>query len=50
MKTPFRTTIDETALLYDTIMFSGGRIGCQVEMSPNDLDGLIGLSFADITA
>lgn len=50
MKTQFRTTIDETALLYDTIMFSGGRIGCQVEMSPNDLDSLIGLTFADITA
>ena len=49
MKTAFRTTIDETAQLYDTIMFSGGRIGCQVEMSPDDLDALIGLTFADIT-
>ena len=50
MKTAFRTTIDETAELYDTIMFSGGRIGCQVEMSPDDLDKLVGLTFADITA
>lgn len=50
MKTPFRTTIDETAQLYDTIMFSGGRIGCQVEMAPSDLEALIGLGFADITA
>lgn len=49
MKTAFRTTIDETAQLYDTILFSGGRIGCQVEMSPSDLDRLIGLTFADIT-
>ena len=49
MKTAFKTTIDETAQLYDTIMFSGGRIGCQVEMSPDDLDRLIGLAFADIT-
>ncbi len=49
MKTPFPTAIDETAQLYDTIMFSGGRIGCQVEMSPDDLDSLIGLTFADIT-
>ena len=50
MKTAFRTTIDETAQLYDTIFFSGGRIGCQVEMSPADLDSLVGLTFADITA
>ncbi len=49
MKTAFPTTIDETAQLYDTIMFSGGRIGCQVEMNPNDLDKLVGLTFADIT-
>ena len=49
MKTAFPTAIDETAQLYDTIMFSGGRIGCQVEMSPDDLDSLIGLTFADIT-
>ena len=49
MKTPFPTVIDETAQLYDAILFSGGRIGCQVEMSPDDLDGLVGLTFADIT-
>ena len=48
MKTAFPTTIDETAQLYDTIMFSGGRIGCQVEMSPYDLEKLVGLQFADI--
>jgi len=48
MKTPFRTTIDETAQLFDTILFSGGRIGCQVEMAPDDLDRLVGLTFADI--
>lgn len=50
MKTPFRTAIDETAQLYDSIMFSGGRIGCQVEMAPDDLDSLVGLTFADLTA
>ena len=49
MKIAFRTTIDETAQLYDTIMFSGGRIGCQVEMSPDDLARLVDLTFADIT-
>ena len=50
MKTHFRTVIDETASLYPTILFSGGRIGCQVEMAPDDLDALIGLEYADITA
>ena len=49
MKTSFRTAIDETAQLFDTIMFSGGRIGCQIEMAPDDLDALIGLTFADLT-
>lgn len=50
MKTKFRTCIDETAQLYDTIMFSGGRIGCQVEMAPDDLDMLVDLTFVDLTA
>jgi len=48
MKTHFETTIDETAELFDTILFSGGRIGLQVEMAPDDLDGLVGLRYADI--
>ena len=50
MKTHFPTAIDETAQLHDTILFSGGRIGCQLEMSPGDLDALVGLTFADIVA
>ena len=49
MKTHFRTVIDETAELYSTILFSGGRIGLQIEMSPDDLARLVGLEFADIT-
>ena len=49
MKSPYPTAIDETAQLYDAIMFSGGRIGCQVEMSPNDLAKLVDLKFADLT-
>ena len=48
MKSPYPTAIDETAQLYDAIMFSGGRIGCQVEMSPNDLAKLVDLKFADL--
>lgn len=49
MKTPFPTAIDETAQLFDTILFSGGRIGCQIEMKPEDLESLIGATFADLT-
>lgn len=49
MKTALHTTIDETAQLHDTIMFSGGRIGCQVEMAPDDLEKLVALTYADIT-
>ncbi len=49
MRTAFPTFIDETAQLFDTICFSGGRIGCQIEMSPDDLQKLIGLQFADLT-
>ena len=50
MKKAFPTAIDETAALYDTICFSAGRIGHQIEMSPNDLAKLIDLTFADLTA
>ena len=49
MKKFFRTTIDETAALYDTIMFSAGRVGMQIEMSPDDLSRLIPIEFADLT-
>jgi Cys-tRNA(Pro)/Cys-tRNA(Cys) deacylase len=48
MKTPFRTFIDETAQLHDTILFSAGRIGAQLEMRPSDLATLVPLVFADI--
>ena len=50
MKKAFPTAIDETAVLYDTICFSAGRVGHQIEMSPNDLAKLIDLTFADLTA
>lgn len=37
MKKPFQTVIDSTAQQFETILFSGGRIGYQVETT---LDGL----------
>lgn len=50
MKTPFPTAIDETAQLYDTVMFSGGRLGCQVQMAPGDLAKLVDLRYASLIA
>ena len=49
MKKQFHTVADETAQLFDTIYFSGGRIGCQLEMAPNDLEKIVPLQYADIT-
>ncbi len=48
MKKQFRTTIHQTADGYDTIMFSGGKIGCQIEMSPDDLRKIIKVDSAGI--
>ncbi|SDA16106.1 Cys-tRNA(Pro)/Cys-tRNA(Cys) deacylase [Ruminococcus sp. YE71] len=48
MKKQFETVIHETAQTYDTIFFSGGRIGFQVELAPDDLFGLIPIRSADL--
>lgn len=50
MKKPFRTFIDETAELYEHIAFSGGRIGCQIEMAPDALARVIEIGTADLTS
>ena len=50
MKKFFRTTVHESAKNYDTIFFSAGKIGYQVEMNPLDLERLIRLQYADIVA
>ncbi len=49
MKKFFPTVIDETAKNFDTIIFSGGKIGYQVELSLNNLSKVIKYSTADIT-
>lgn len=49
MKKPFATAIDETAELFDRIVFSGGRIGCQIEMSLDELKRIVALRIADLT-
>ena len=37
MKKVFTTVVDETAILFDNIIFSGGKIGYQIEMNINYL-------------
>ena len=49
MKKPFRTVIDASAEGFDTILFSGGKIGFQVELSPGDLGKIVGCTCADLT-
>lgn len=49
MKKAFATFIDETAQLFDTIMFSGGKIGTQVELSLETLEKMVGFDLADLT-
>ena len=41
MKKFFPTVIDSSAADYDTIIFSAGKIGYQVELSPADLAQVI---------
>lgn len=48
MKKAFKTTIHETAKDFDTIMFSAGKIGYQVEMNVKDLEKLIRLAYANL--
>lgn len=48
MKKQFKTVIHENAKKYDTIMFSAGKIGYQVEMNVQDLRKVIKLEFADL--
>ena len=48
MKKVFNTVIDETAILFERIVFSGGKIGYFIEVNPNELDKVIPIKFVDI--
>ena len=48
MKKQFKTVIDESAQNFDTIFFSAGKIGAQVEVDPKELAEMIGASFAEL--
>ena len=49
MKKAFPTVIASEAETLDTIIVSAGRIGWQMELTPESLRDLIGASFGDIT-
>lgn len=49
MKKKYTTIYDETIVLFDTILVSGGRIGTQVEVAPDDLLSLTDGQVAAIT-
>lgn len=49
MKKQFKTVFDSSAKEFDTISFSGGRRGVQIEASPIAVAKLINAEFADIT-
>ena len=48
MKKFFKTIIHQTASEFETIIFSGGKIGFQVELAFDDLKKVINISTADI--
>jgi len=49
MKKPYVTVLDESALNFDTIIFSAGKIGYQLEVAPTALLSLIGAKAEAIT-
>lgn len=48
MKKPYVTVLHESCQNYETMIFSGGKIGLQIEMCPNDLKSLLKAEIADI--
>ena len=49
MKKKYTTVYDETIVLFDTVLVSGGRIGTQVEIAPSDLIRITDGITADIS-
>ena len=49
-KKRLRTAIDETCILFDTVLVSGGRRGLDVEVAPDDLVRLLDAVIAPIVA
>lgn len=49
MKKQFKTVIDESAENFETIIFSGGKIGYQVELSLEDLKSVVPFDLKSLT-
>ena len=49
MKKRFATFVDETAQLFEEIYLSGGKVGCQIRMNPDDLAKVVSFEYADLT-
>ena len=48
MKKAFKTTIHESAKEFDSIIFSAGKIGYQVQVNVTDLEKVIRLGYGDL--
>lgn len=48
MKKQFPTAIDPSALNWESIYVSGGRIGMQIELDPRELEKIMDIKFEDI--
>ena len=48
MKKLYKTVVDISAKNYETIIFSAGKIGYQVELSPTDLASVIPVAFDSV--
>lgn len=48
MKKPFPTYVHETAMQYEKMFVSAGKVGYQIEVAPSDLLNVVGFKSADI--
>ncbi|MBP5343240.1 Cys-tRNA(Pro) deacylase [bacterium] len=48
MKKKFKTFLNDTAILFDTIFVSGGRVGLQIEIDTKDLIKLLDIKVGDL--
>lgn len=48
MKKPFPTFVHETAMQYEKMFVSAGKVGYQIEVAPSDLLNVVGFKSADI--
>ncbi len=49
MKKPFKTVINDTAMLFNDICVSAGRVGKQVKLNPITLASYVNADFYDLT-